>query len=203
MPNTTTCTRCGRAYDESSADRADVPAWAADRLCPDCYRFEQRGARIRADLDAGRLPDPDLLTAQVEHVESEDRAARADLRALAHDADVLAGYTVAAPDVGAADVLEALTAGHDADAYRSAIERDGLDAVAARELRDLIDAGHLVETEDEAERDADGVLARDPTSDPRVLTITAEDVAEHMRAAGWCEPEPRRLFADDGASTPG
>ena len=87
MPNTTTCTRCGRAYDEVSADRADVPAWAADRLCPECWAFEQRAARIRADLDAGRLPDPDMLTAQVEHVEREGRAARAELRALAHDAD--------------------------------------------------------------------------------------------------------------------
>ena len=110
------------------------------------------------------------------------------------------GYTVAAPNVTTAHVLEALTAGHDADAYRSAIERDGLDAVAARELRDMLAAGHLVETEDEAERDADGVLARDPDADPRVLAITVDDVAEYMRAAGWCEPEPRRLFTDEGTN---
>ena len=203
MPNTTTCTRCGRAYDEVSADRADVPAWAADRLCPDCYRFEQRDARIRADTDAGRLTDPELLTAQVEHVERVGRAALADLRALAQDDDAAAGYTVAAIGVSARDVLEALTAGHEADAYRSAIERDGLDAVAAQELRDMLAAGHLVATEDEAERQAGDVFDRDPTTDPQVLTITVADVADHMRRLGWCEPEPRRLFTDEGANTPG
>ena len=134
-------------------------------------------------------------------LDAAERDARVKLRALAQDADAHAGYTVAAPDVSAADVLEALTAGHDADAYRSAIERDGLDAVAVRELRDWIAAGHLVATEDEAERQAGDVFDRDPTTDPQVLTITAEDIAEHLVRLGWNEPEPRRLFTDEGANT--
>ena len=108
------------------------------------------------------------------------------------------GYTVAAPDVTERDVLEALTHGHEADMYRSAIERDGLDAVAEQELRDMIDAGHLLASEDEAESEALDVLDRDPTRDPRVLTITAEDIAEHLVRLGWNEPAPRHLFTDQG-----
>ena len=115
-------------------------------------------------------------------------------------ADAPIGYTVAAPDVTERDVLDALTHGHEADMYRSAIERDGLDAIAQQELRDMIDGGHLLASEDEAESEAGDVLDRDPYADPRVLAITAEDVAEYMRVSGWCEPEPRRLFTDEGTS---
>jgi hypothetical protein len=66
--------------------------------------------------------------------------------------------------------------------------------VAAGELRDLIDVGLLDATEDEAIAGADDIAARDAFADPLVLTITAEDVAEHLARLGWNEPEPRRLF---------
>ena len=124
--------------------------------------------------------------------------ALAEVRAWPTDAPT--GYTVAAPIVSTRDVLEALTHGHESAVYRSAIERDGLDTVAAQEMRDMIAAGHLRATEDEAESEAGDVLDRDPYADPRVLAITAEDVAEHMRRLGWCEPEPRRLFTDEGTN---
>ena len=120
----------------------------------------------------------------------------AGLRAWPADAPI--GYTVAAPNVSTADVLEALTHGHEAVFYRSAIARDGLDAVAAQEIRDMIDGGHLLASEDEAEREAGDVLDRDPTRDPRVLTITAEDIAEHLVRLGWNEPAPRRLSTGEG-----
>jgi predicted nucleic acid-binding Zn-ribbon protein len=81
MPHTTTCTRCGRAYDEVNEEAASVPAWAADRLCPACSAFEQRSARIRAALDAGRLADPADLDAQVDHIERENVAIRDNLAA--------------------------------------------------------------------------------------------------------------------------
>jgi hypothetical protein len=104
------------------------------------------------------------------------------------------GYTVAAADVTPGDVLEALTAGHEAATYREAIARDGLAAVAERELRDLIDAGHLLATEDAAEAQAGDVIDRDPFADPQVLAITAEDVADHLVRLGWNEPAPAPLF---------
>jgi predicted nucleic acid-binding Zn-ribbon protein len=97
---TTTCTRCGRAYDETSTELADPPAWYAERVCPACYAFEQRAARIDAELAAGRLPSPADLDAQVQHVETVTRelvddlgAARreyADDEALEHDLDAIA-----------------------------------------------------------------------------------------------------------------
>ena len=108
------------------------------------------------------------------------------------------GYTLAAADVTPADVLDALTCGHEAPFYRQAITRDGLPAVAERELRDLIDAGHLYATEDAAEAEADDLIARDPFADPLVLTITADDITECFVRLGWTEPPPRRLFAPDG-----
>ena len=45
MSHTTTCRRCGESYEESSEERANVPAWAAtgaDRLCPACWEAEKR-----------------------------------------------------------------------------------------------------------------------------------------------------------------
>lgn len=108
------------------------------------------------------------------------------------------GYTVAAADVTPADVLDALTSGHERQFYAPEIARDGLPAVAERELRDLIDAGHLYATEDAAEAEADDLIARDPFADPQVLPITAEDVADCFVRLGWTETPPRRLFAPDG-----
>jgi hypothetical protein len=97
---TTTCTRCGRAYDETSTETADTPAWYVDRLCPACYAFDQRAARIDAELAAGRLPSSADLDAQVQHVENVTRELVGDLdaarreydddEALEHDLDAIA-----------------------------------------------------------------------------------------------------------------
>jgi hypothetical protein len=107
-------------------------------------------------------------------------------------------YTViSGPTVTIRDVLDALTAGHEAVFYREAIARDGLANVAADELRDLIDAGLLYGTEDEASERADDITARDEFAAPLVLEVTADDIAEHLARLGWNEPEPRRLFDPD------
>lgn len=37
MPHLTTCAKCHRAYEESSEERANEPAWLGTRLCPECY----------------------------------------------------------------------------------------------------------------------------------------------------------------------
>lgn len=95
------------------------------------------------------------------------------------------------------DVLDACFATHEAEPYRQAIARDGLPDVAARELRDLIAAGLLDATEDEAQARADDITARDELADPLVLEVTTEDVSEHLVRLGWNEPEPRRLFELD------
>lgn len=46
MPHLTTCTRCGRPYEESSEERANEPAWTGERLCHACHalRRMERGA---------------------------------------------------------------------------------------------------------------------------------------------------------------
>ena len=64
MSRTTTCRRCGGAYAESSEDRANVPAWAAtgaDRLCPECWAFDQEAqARHRSAREGRRREDHDV-----------------------------------------------------------------------------------------------------------------------------------------------
>ena len=95
MPHTTTCRRCGRAYAESSEERANVPAWAAtgaDRLCPACWQADRHAAHVLAELDqaaqadrvlaelaADRYPTAAELDAEARATE---RAAREVLREL-------------------------------------------------------------------------------------------------------------------------
>ena len=38
MPHLTTCTTCGKLYEESSEEHANAPAWYAPRLCPTCHK---------------------------------------------------------------------------------------------------------------------------------------------------------------------
>lgn len=71
VPHATTCRRCGgptRFAGLGTPPRAD--------LCPACWAFEVRDARIRADLGAGRLPNPADLDDQVAHIERENGAIR-------------------------------------------------------------------------------------------------------------------------------
>jgi hypothetical protein len=82
MPHITTCTRCGRA-----TRYAGLGTPPRDDLCPACWAFEVRDARIAAELAAGRLPNPDDLEAQAQHIERETAAALADLAAALRDDD--------------------------------------------------------------------------------------------------------------------
>lgn len=99
MPHTTTCLRCGRAYAESSEERANVAAWAAtdaDRLCPACWRATRQAARVLAELDTTRQADAVLAELAADRYPTAaelnadtlatERAAREVLRDLATEA---------------------------------------------------------------------------------------------------------------------
>lgn len=38
MPHITTCSKCGKAYEESSEENAYAPLWVDDRLCNQCFK---------------------------------------------------------------------------------------------------------------------------------------------------------------------
>jgi len=48
MPNITTCTRCGKLYEESSGERADEP----DRLCTACWRAARAALKCADPISA-------------------------------------------------------------------------------------------------------------------------------------------------------
>lgn len=52
MPHITTCTHCGRAYEEMSAEAANAPV----RECSDCWRQARRRRR-----DPAWTLDPDTV----------------------------------------------------------------------------------------------------------------------------------------------
>jgi hypothetical protein len=60
MPHLTTCSKCGRTYEESSEERANAPTWTGDRLCPTCWSEEHGTGRQPAqdDLLDARYRDP-------------------------------------------------------------------------------------------------------------------------------------------------
>jgi predicted nucleic acid-binding Zn-ribbon protein len=55
MPHITTCARCGKAYEETSEETANAPAWCSERLCRKCEKaLVDRIGRVRRFTDQDR-----------------------------------------------------------------------------------------------------------------------------------------------------